>query len=184
MRWEDEDRVGAHFTLPGSGTFHPVVQVGERVYRAPPVTLSWAPEFEPGSAKEGRALLAAVAKAAGGVERLSVAELFTTTAHSFTSVALAPALVALALALLVAEVALRRFFSGERRRRRTASVAGVAAVAPAAPAAVAVQSAPPPRPSSPPRTEAQPPPPAEPAAAGPRNPLEEAMARAKKRTGR
>ncbi|MBX7099056.1 MAG: VWA domain-containing protein [Myxococcaceae bacterium] len=185
MRWEDEDRVGAHFTLPGSGTFHPVVQVGERVYRAPPVTLSWAPEFEPGSAKEGRALLAAVAKAAGGVERLSVAELFTATAQSFTAVALAPALVALALVLLVAEVVLRRFFSGERRRKRTVAVAGVAPAV-VAPPAVAQAAAPPPKPSSPPRTEAQPPPAAEPAPASSAavDPLAAARERARKRTQR
>lgn len=76
MRWEDEDRVGAHFSLPGSGSFHPVVKLGDKLYRAPPVTLAWAPEFEPGSAREGKSLLALVAKASGGLERLAMAGLF------------------------------------------------------------------------------------------------------------
>jgi hypothetical protein len=46
MRWEDEDRVAAEYTLPGSGTWHPVVKLGTRVRRAPPVALPYAPEFE------------------------------------------------------------------------------------------------------------------------------------------
>src|SRR5439155_7716768 len=76
MRWEDEQRAGAHVTLEGTGTWHPVVKLGDRVFRSPPVTLSWAPEFEPGNATEGRDLLAALAKLTHGEERLSMAGLF------------------------------------------------------------------------------------------------------------
>ncbi|MBL8923947.1 MAG: VWA domain-containing protein, partial [Myxococcaceae bacterium] len=76
MRWEEEDRQGAHFVLPGTGTWHPVVKLGDRLFRAPPVTLPWVPEFEPAPPKEGRLALASVAKAGGGVERLAMTGLF------------------------------------------------------------------------------------------------------------
>ncbi|MGA9524116.1 MAG: VWA domain-containing protein, partial [Myxococcaceae bacterium] len=34
LRWEAEDRLGAHLTGPGAGTFHPVIRVGDRALRA------------------------------------------------------------------------------------------------------------------------------------------------------
>lgn len=131
MRWEGEDRVGAHFTLPGSGSFHPVVKLGDQVFRAPPVTLSWAPEFEPGSSREGKTLLALIARANGaGVERLAMAGLFAEAPQSLAPVALAPFLVALAVALLLAEVFLRRFYSGWRPQRVRKAKAPMPAVLP------------------------------------------------------
>ncbi|QSQ22942.1 VWA domain-containing protein [Pyxidicoccus parkwayensis] len=117
MRWEDEDRLVAEYPLQGSGTWHPVVRLGSRVLRAPPVTLPYAPEFEPGSAKEGLELLRAVAAVGGGVERLSMTGLFMEAPESQGRLALAPWLVGLALAVLLAEVAVRRFLSGPRLRR-------------------------------------------------------------------
>ncbi len=118
MRWEDEDRLGAHFVMPGSGTWHPVVKLGDRVFRAPPATLPWAPEFEPAPAKEGREWLSAVSKAGNGVERLSMTGLFADALQSEARVALAPFLVAVALLLMLSEVLLRRFFATEKIRRR------------------------------------------------------------------
>ena len=112
LRWEDEDRLGAHLELPGSGTWHPVVKVGDRVYRAPPATLSWAPEFEPGSPQEGKSTLAAMAKAGGGVERLSMTGLFHEAPESEGLVPLGVPLIALAAVLMVLEVVLRRFWTG------------------------------------------------------------------------
>ncbi len=112
LRWEDEDRLGIHLVLPGSGTWHPVVKVGARVYRAPPATLSWAPEFEPGSSKEGRATLAAIAKAGNGVERLSMTGVFREASESEGSVPLGVPLIALAAVLVVVEVVTRRFWTG------------------------------------------------------------------------
>lgn len=125
MRWEDEDRVAAEYTLPGSGTWHPVVRLGTRVLRAPPVTLPYAPEFEPGSAREGLEVLRAVAGVGGGVERLSMVGLFAEAPESEGRVALAPWLVGLAVAALLAEVAVRRFLSGPRHRRAVAPTATV-----------------------------------------------------------
>jgi len=187
MRWEDEDRVGAHFLLPGSGTWHPVVKLDGRAWRAPPVTLPWAPEFEPGSAAEGKALLLATAKAGGGAERLSMAGLFSEALQSEARVPLAPALIALSVALLLAEVFFRRFLSGRVPRLKPRFVRSVSLEA--MPAARAV-AAPPSRdvraspeadapPVKTPEPAPQPPPKSDMASA-----LEEATARAKKRTGR
>jgi hypothetical protein len=129
MRWEDEDRVAAEYTLPGSGTWHPVVKLGTRVLRAPPVALPYAPEFEPGNAQEGLEVLRGVAGVGGGVERLSMTGLFADAPESEGRVALAPWLVGLAVAALLAEVAVRRFLSGPRPRRAVVSSLATAAVA-------------------------------------------------------
>ena len=171
MRWEDEDRVGAHFTLPGSGSFHPVVKLGDKIFRAPPVTLSWAPEFEPGNSREGKTLLGLVAKASGGLERLAMAGLFADAPESLTKMPLAPSLVALAVALLLAEVFLRRFYSGRPKRSRAPKLAGAPIFTPAPmPAVLEV-------PAAAPQPEAALP-------AAPQSALDAAMDRAKKRTGR
>jgi Mg-chelatase subunit ChlD/uncharacterized membrane protein len=129
MRWEDEDRVAAEYTLPGSGTWHPVVKLGTRVLRAPPVALPYAPEFEPGNAQEGLEVLRGVAGVGGGVERLSMAGLFADAPESEGRVALAPWLVGLAVAALLAEVAVRRFLSAPRPRRTVVSSPATAAAA-------------------------------------------------------
>lgn len=137
MRWEDEDRVGAHWVVPGSGTWHPVIKLGGRLFRAAPVTLPWAPEFEPAPAAEGHEWLVAVAKAGGGVERLAMVGLFRDAVESEGVVPLAPWLVALAVLLVVAEVIVRRFFSGPRRQRvvRPQAIAAAASAPSVAPPA-------------------------------------------------
>jgi Mg-chelatase subunit ChlD len=168
MRWEDEQRAGAHVTLEGTGTWHPVVKLGERVFRAPAVTLSWAPEFEPGNAGEGRALLAAISKLTNGEERLSMAGLFATAEQSAAPVPLAPALVALALAMLISEVFVRRFFAVTQKRRAKVVVAPASpAMSPPRAAVAAAKETP--------RAEQKP---------EVNDALGEALARAKKRTGR
>ncbi|MET0404356.1 MAG: VWA domain-containing protein [Cystobacter sp.] len=133
MRWEDEDRLVAEYTLPGSGTWHPVVKLGGRAMRAPPVTLPYAPEFEPGSAARGLEVLRGLASVSGGAERLSLTGLFARAVGSEGRVALAPWLVGLALACLLAEVAARRFLSAPRARR-AGDASGMTAAAPAPPA--------------------------------------------------
>jgi hypothetical protein len=94
-----------------------VVKLGSRALRAPPVALPYAPEFEPGSPKEGLAVLRGVASVGGGVERLSMASLFADAPVSEGRVALAPWLVGFAVLVLLAEVAVRRFFSTPRLRK-------------------------------------------------------------------
>jgi uncharacterized membrane protein len=174
MRWEDEDRVGAHFTLPGSGNYHPVVKLGDKVFRAPPVTLAWAPEFEPGSSREGKAVLAQLAKVGGGLERLAMAGLFMAAPESLARVPLAPVLVALCVALLLAEVFTRRFFAGRPRRAQKVRAAIPIFTPGPMPAVVMPPSAP----------SAPPPKPPPPPAAGVDDALAAARERAKKRTGR
>lgn len=177
MRWEDEDRVGAHFVLPGSGTWHPVVKLGDRLFRAPPVTLPWAPEFEPAPVSEGKSLLSSVAKAGGGVERIAMAGLFKEAVESEAAIPLSPALLALCVALLVAEVFTRRFLSGPRLRRRAKPAPVV--VAPTVQASVVTKA-----PAS--AFEAPPPPVEEPKpnAPGMKDALAAARERARRRTGK
>jgi predicted lipid-binding transport protein (Tim44 family) len=116
LRWEDADRMGAHVTLTRSGTVHPVVKLAGRALRLPPSTLPYPPEFQPGSAREGQALLAELARMTGGLERLSMAGLFAQSQESLTGVPLAPALAILGVVGLLAEVMTRRFLAGRRRR--------------------------------------------------------------------
>lgn len=180
MRWEDEDRVGAHFVLPGSGTWHPVVKLGDRLFRAPPVTLPWAPEFEPAPVSEGKSLLSSVARAGGGVERIAMAGLFKEAVESEAAIPLSPGLLALCVALLVAEVFTRRFLSGPRLRRRPKPAPVVAPAAPVV--AVAAPAAPTPSVSAPaPQVPAEQP---RPSAPGVKDALSAARDRARKRTGR
>jgi hypothetical protein len=94
-----------------------VVTAAGRVYRAPPATLSWAAEFEPGSPTEGKATLAALVKAGHGVERLAMAGLFREALASEGAVPLSSPLVALAAGLLVVEVVARRWWAGSSPAR-------------------------------------------------------------------
>jgi hypothetical protein len=145
------------------------------------VTLSWAPEFEPGSADEGKALLKALAALTGGVERLAMAGLFSEAEKSAAPVPLAPALVVMAVLLLIAEVFTRRFFASGAVRKRVKPIAAVPVTLPSAPRTVAapVASPPQPRPSTP-----EPPPPPEEKKPDMASALEAARAKARKRTGR
>jgi hypothetical protein len=188
MSWEDEDRMGAHFKLPGSGVYHPIVRVRGRVYRAPAVTLSYAPEFEHGSSREGKELLAALAKTSGGVERLAMAGLFAEQAESEAKIAVAPWLVGLTVALLLVEVFVRRFLAGRsvraRRQRAIPEPAVVVASAAAAPSSPAPRiEAPPPRANEARPEEPAPAPPA-PLPRGVDTALDHARDRARKRTYR
>jgi uncharacterized membrane protein len=183
MRWEDEDRLAAEYTLPGRGTWHPVVKLGSRALRAPPVALPYAPEFEPGSPKEGLGVLRAVAAVGGGGERLSMAGLFADAPVSEGRVALAPWLVGFAVLVLLAEVVVRRFFSAPRLRK-PAPAGGMAA--PSVAAGTPARSQGEPRETSPAQPgpeEGERPPPDEPGG-NVDSALEAARARSRKRLGR
>ncbi|RKG64285.1 VWA domain-containing protein [Corallococcus sp. CA054B] len=184
LHWEDEDRLVVEYPLTGSGTWHPVVKWGGRVLRAPPVALPYAPEFEPGSAKEGLKLLRALAAVGGGQERLSMTGLFAEAPESEGRVALAPWLVAFALAAMLAEVAVRRFLSAPRvRAAREKPVKEASAREPkAAPRTDVQPSATTPKPVQEASAEQKPEPPKPPA--GVDSALEAARARARRRTGR
>jgi uncharacterized membrane protein len=193
MRWEDEDRLAAEYTLPGRGTWHPVVKLGARALRAPPVALPYAPEFEPGSPQEGMEVLRAVAAVGGGVERLSMVGLFEDAPVSEGRVALAPWLVAFAVLVLLAEVVVRRFFSTPRLRKPAPAKAAqpVEAVATAGVAPAATTSAPVvareaarEAPATPAGAEAGEGPPPEKPAGNVDSALEAARARSRKRLGR
>ncbi|WP_225408559.1 VWA domain-containing protein [Stigmatella hybrida] len=176
MRWEDEDRLVGEYTLPGRGTWHPVVKLGERALRAPPVAFPYAPEFEPGNAAEGLALLRSVAQVGGGVDRLSLAGLFAEAPVSEGRVALAPWLVGFAVLVLLAEVVVRRFFSAPRLRKPVSGAPLAASPAPRAAPAPQAPSAPEAAPEAAPAPKAP--------EGGVDSALEAARARARKRLGR
>lgn len=185
LHWEDEDRLVVEYPLSGSGTWHPVVKWGGRVLRAPPVALPYAPEFEPGSAREGLKLLRALAAVGGGQERLSMTGLFSEAPESEGRVALAPWLVACALAVMLAEVAVRRFLSVPRvrvARERPVKQADARRPMSVAPGAEGTSPSNPPAPGPEAPPEQNPEPAKEPA--GVDSALEAARARARRRTGR
>jgi len=190
MRWEDEDRLAAEYTLPGRGTWHPVVRLGARALRAPPVALPYAPEFEPGSPKEGLAVLHGVAGVGGGVERLSMAGLFAEAPVSEGRVQLAPWLVGFAVLVLLAEVVVRRFFSTPRLRKPAVAPVARPIEATAGVVSSATTSATPPRQDSPQApaaaatSEPQDSPAPEKPSGGVDSALEAARARSRKRLGR
>jgi len=127
LRPQGPGRLAAEFRLDASGSHHPVVKLGGAVLKGAPVTLPYAPEYEPQPADQGRALLAQLGRLTGGTERLSVDGAFTRAPGAPGRLALTPHLVALVLALMLVEVALRRFFFRWERPR--------AAARPTAPAA-------------------------------------------------
>jgi hypothetical protein len=132
--------LSARFTLSGSGSFHPVVHLGERALKGPPVALPYAPEFEPAPPGAGRALLAEIAALTGGVERLSVDGAFAPGPGAPGNLPLGPWLAAAILALMLAEVAVRRFYvrrqavhpasAPERARRADAPAVGARSLEP------------------------------------------------------
>jgi hypothetical protein len=128
-----------------------------------------------------------MAKAGAGIERLSFAGLFVEAVQSEARTPLAPYLLALSVLVLLAEVFVRRFFSGrvpKLRPRFTRTVSlenlAVASVRPERRPQAEVEG---PAVKTPTVTEPKPPEP-EPATSDLTSALDEARARAKKRTGR
>lgn len=112
MRWEGPDGAVARVTLPGSGSWHPVVRAGTRSLRGAPVMLPWPPEFAPSPPEEGHARLRELARAGGGAERLAMVGLFSEAPRSEATLGLSGPLVALAVLLVVAEALARRLGLG------------------------------------------------------------------------
>ena len=156
------------------------------VLRAPPVALPYAPEFEPGSAKEGLELLRA--RGGGGRRRGAAVDGGPVRGGAGVGgrVALAPWLVALALAVLLAEVAVRRFLSAPRvRAARARPVKESVTSRPATtPRTEAVKTSGGGKPADPPGAPQDPPPEPPKPPPGMDSALEAARARARRRTGR
>lgn len=115
LRPTEPGRYETTLPLPGSGTWFPVVRTGDRALRVEPVALPYAPEFEPASAVDGRAVLADLAQRTGGVERLSMETLFGSLMASPRTRSFAPLLVWLAIVLVISEVFVRRFLAQRQR---------------------------------------------------------------------
>jgi len=186
LRSEGDGRLTARFRLTASGSYHPVVRLGSRIYKGAPMTLPYAPEFEIAAPEKGRETLAQIARLTGGTERLSTEGLLQPAAGAPGHLALATPLAAAALVLLLLEVALRRFFFAFRKAARDAAAARVAkskASKPLRDDGKAASGPVEPSPAPNPPAEEKPAPKPEPAETGVASALETARARAKKRLG-
>jgi len=111
LRWERPDTLCADMDLSQPGHYLPIVDLGEGgVVKAPPVTLSYSPEFLPSVGLDGENILADVAAATGGKQLGRVDEAFsgegTTALRSQRD--LRPWLALALLVLVLLEVAERR----------------------------------------------------------------------------
>jgi hypothetical protein len=77
MTWRTPDELTLDVPLRGSSTYLSSVEVpGVGRATLPPITLPYSPELAPAAATEGRAALERLASATGGVERISVVDIW------------------------------------------------------------------------------------------------------------
>ncbi|HYR29027.1 MAG TPA: VWA domain-containing protein, partial [Thermoanaerobaculia bacterium] len=109
MTWRTPDELVVEVPLTGSSTYLSTVDV-PNVGRVtlPPVTLPYSPELAPASAGEGRTVLERLARATGGVERITAADVWKDLPRRQRSVPLRMWLTLTAVVLLVFEVLERR----------------------------------------------------------------------------
>lgn len=136
MTWRTPDELVAEVPLTGSSTYLSTVDVaGIGRVTLPPVTLPYSPELAPADAGEARAVLEKLARATGGVERITMEDVWRDLPRRARHVPLRMWLTLAAVALLLAEVAERRLriagervlvTAGVRARRRVTKPAGAA----------------------------------------------------------
>lgn len=191
FEWQGANTLQARFKLSQTGTYRPLVKLGAKNFvRGPTVTLPYSPEFAPrDAANSGLTVLKSLAEKTGGKARVNPVEVLADPPRASTSWPLASLLFLLSILLLLLEIAGRRLSLWEKFIDAVTPVIpqarGVTAnqrqplrpTAPGRPAPVspAIKPSPAPAPTT---TAAQNPPPTAPAV----NPLEQAKARAKRRS--
>lgn len=109
MTWRTPDELAVEVPLTGSSTYLSTVDVpGVGRVTLPPVTLPYSPELAPAAPGEGRALLERLARATGGVERITVDDIWNDLPRRKRSLPLRMWLTLAAIVLLVFEVLERR----------------------------------------------------------------------------
>lgn len=109
MTWRTADELTLDVPLRGSSTYVSSVDVpGAGRVTLPPLTLPYSPELAPAGPNEGRAALERLARATGGVERISVAGIWRDLPQRDRNIPLRTWLLIAAIALFVFEVAERR----------------------------------------------------------------------------
>lgn len=109
MTWRTPDELVAEVPLTGSSTYLSTVDVpGIGRVTLPPVTLPYSPELAPAAPGEGRALLERLARATGGVERITVDDIWSDLPRRNRSIPLRMWLTLAAIVVLVFEVLERR----------------------------------------------------------------------------
>lgn len=191
FEWQGANTLQARFKLSQTGTYRPLVKLGAKNFvRGPTVTLPYSPEFAPrDAANSGLTVLKSLAEKTGGKARVNPVEVLADPPRASTSWPLASLLFLLSILLLLLEIAGRRLSLWEKFIDAVTPVIpqarGVTAnqrqplrpTAPGRPAPVSPATKPAPAPA-PTTTAAQNPPPTAPAV----NPLEQAKARAKRRS--
>lgn len=185
FEWQGANTLQARFKLSQTGTYRPLVKLGAKNFvRGPTVTLPYSPEFAPReAANSGLNVLKSLAEKTGGKARVNLVEMLADPPRASTTWPLGGLLFLLSILVLILEIAGRRLSLWEKvidvvspvlPQTRGATIARqkpIRAVAPTRPAPV-------PPTAAPTTTAAAQTPPATPAV----NPLEQAKARAKRRS--
>ncbi|MES2789442.1 MAG: vWA domain-containing protein [Planctomycetota bacterium] len=185
FEWQGANTLQARFKLSQTGTYRPLVKLGAKNFvRGPTVTLPYSPEFAPReAANSGLNVLKSLAEKTGGKARVNPVEMLADPPRASTTWPLGGLLFLLSILVLILEIAGRRLSLWEKvidvvspvlPQARGATIARqktVRAVAPTRPAPV-------PPTAAPTTTAAAQTPPVTPAV----NPLEQAKARAKRRS--
>lgn len=109
MTWRTPDELAIDVPMTGSATYLSSVDVpGVGRVTLPPVALPYSPELAPAGAGEGRAALERIARATGGRERVSVADIWRDMPRRPRHVPLRPWLALAAIFVLLLEVLERR----------------------------------------------------------------------------
>jgi Mg-chelatase subunit ChlD len=109
VRWSGADMLTAEIPLTGDETVLPALTIPELGSRSlAPVCLPYSPEYRPAAQGAGAQLLAAAARATGGVNRLDLGEIWQDIPRAPRLVSLAPYLLGASLVLFLLEVVERR----------------------------------------------------------------------------
>jgi hypothetical protein len=118
MRWITPDELSIELPMRGDQTYLSSVDVpGAGRVSLPAVRLPYSPEYAPNANDAGRKTLERIARATGGRERLTAADVWQDLARKRQPVPLAPWLMALAVVLLLFETVERRVLERGRPAR-------------------------------------------------------------------
>lgn len=135
MYYEDADTLCAEIPLSGPQTLLSTVYVdGHAPVSLPPVCLPYSPEYRPAQEQFGPDALRQIARTTGGVERISLSEIWDDMPSAPQYLAMGPWLLLLAVIIFLLEIFERRtglLSALKVRRRKTAAVEAVAGTRPA-----------------------------------------------------
>ena len=116
FEWQGANTLQARFKLSQTGTYRPLVKLGARSFvRGPTVTLPYSPEFAPrDTADNGMLLLKSLADKTGGKARVNPVEMLADPPRASTKWPLASLLFLMGILVLILEIAGRRLSLWEK----------------------------------------------------------------------